>query len=329
MGNDPRVSVVMAVYNGERYLEEAVRSILRQTYDDFEFIIIDDGSTDRSPAILKSFADEDRRLRVHRQPNSGLIGALNKALPLARGAYVARMDADDISLPRRFEQQVQYLDAHKEIGVLGTWIQDIGADGQPGPIWPLPTSPATIRWFLMFGNCLAHPSAMMRRELIQSLGYRAAAVHVEDYDLWIRASSVTGVANIPEVLLKYRVLSQSVSSRNLDVQERQAAELQRSLRQQVMGTNEAVEPVTGEILLRLYEAYRRKHSLDSGAESEIALDVLRRLYISGELRQALPGVLPLFPKLFSLHALRKVLRYGVSYAGNIHHGFTTQRRLPG
>ena len=329
MGNDPRVSVVMAVYNAERYLEEAVRSILRQTYDDFEFIIIDDGSTDRSPAMLKSFADEDRRLRVHRQPNSGLIASLNKAFGLARGTYVARMDADDISLPRRFEKQVQYLDAHKEIGVLGTWIQDIGADGGPGPIWPLPTSPATIRWFLMFGNCLAHPSAMMRRELIQSLGYRAAAVHVEDYDLWIRASSVTGVANIPEVQLKYRVLSQSVSSRHLDVQERQAAELQRSLRQQVMGTNEAVEPVTEEILLRLYEAYRRKHSLDSGAESEIALDVLRRLYISGELRQALPGVLPLFPKLFSWQALRKVLRYGVAYAGNIHHGFTTQRRLPG
>ena len=329
MGNDPRVSVVMSVYNAERYLEEAVRSILGQTCDDFEFIIIDDGSTDRSPAMLKSFADEDRRLNVHRQPNSGLIASLNKAFGLARGAYVARMDADDISLPRRFEKQVQYLDAHKEIGVLGTWIQDIGADAQPGPIWPLPTSPATIRWFLMFGNCLAHPSAIMRRELIQSLVYRAAAVHVEDYDLWIRASSVTGVANIPEVLLKYRVLSQSVSSRHLDVQERQAAELQRGLRRQVMGTNEAVEPVTGEILLRLYEAYRRKHSLDPGAESEIALDVLRRLYISGELRQALPGVLPLFPKLLSLQALRKVLRYGVSYAGNIHHGFTTQRRLPG
>ena len=328
MGNDPRVSVVMAVYNAERYLEEAVRSILRQTCDDFEFIIIDDGSTDRSPATLKSLADGDGRLNVHRQPNSGLIASLNKACGLARGTYVARMDADDISLPRRLERQVQYLDAHKEIGVLGTWIQDIGADGQPGPIWPLPTNPATIRWFLMFGNCLAHPSAMMRRELIQSVAYRAEAVHAEDYDLWIRASSVTGVANLPEVLVKYRVLSRSVSSRHLDVQEKQAAELQRSLRLQVMGTAESVEPVTREILLRLYEAYRRKHSLDSGAESEIALDVLRRLYISGELRQGLPDVLPLFPKLFSLQTFRKVLRYGASYAGNIHHGFTTQRRLP-
>jgi glycosyltransferase involved in cell wall biosynthesis len=318
----------MAVYNAERYLNEAIRSILGQTYDDFEFVIIDDGSTDRSPAMLKWFAEGDRRLNVHRQPNSGLIASLNKACGLARGTYVARMDADDISLPRRFEKQVQYLDAHGEIGVLGTWIQDIGADGQPGPIWPLPTNPATIRWFLMFGNCLAHPSVMMRRELIQRLAYRAEAVHVEDYDLWIRASSVTGVANIPEALLKYRVLSRSVSSRHLAVQERQAAELQRSLRQHVVGAKEAVEPVTREILLRLYDAYRRRHSWNSGAESEIALDVLRRLYISGELRQALPDVLPLFPKLFSLQALRKVLRYGVSYAGNIHHGFTTQRRIP-
>jgi glycosyltransferase involved in cell wall biosynthesis len=328
MGNDPRVSVVMAVYNAERYLNEAIRSILGQTYDDFEFIIIDDGSTDRSSAMLTSFAEVDRRLNVHRQPNSGLIASLNKACGLARGAYVARMDADDISLPGRFEKQVQYLDAHKEIGVLGTWIQDIGADGQPGPVWPLPTQPATIRWFLMFGNCLAHPSVMMRRELIQSLAYRAEAVHVEDYDLWIRASSVTGVANIPEVLLRYRVLSRSVSSRHLAVQERQAAELQRGLRLQVVGTKQAVEPLTREILLRLYDAYRRKHSRDSGAESEIALDVLRRLYISGELRQALPGVLTLFPKLFSLQALRKAWRYSVSYARNIYHGFTTQRRVP-
>jgi glycosyltransferase involved in cell wall biosynthesis len=318
----------MAVYNGERYLEQAVRSILSQTCDDFEFIIIDDGSTDRSPEMLKSFGDRDRRLNIHRQPNSGLIASLNKACTLARGTYVARMDADDISLPRRFEKQVQYLDAHKEIGVLGTWIQDIGADEQPGPIWPLPTNPATIRWFLMFGNCLAHPSIMMRRELILSLGYRAEAVHVEDYDLWIRASSVTGIANIPEVLLKYRVLSRSVSSRHLANQERQAAELQRRLRQQVVGTKEAVEPVTREILLRLYEAYRRKHILHSGTESEIALDVLRRLYLSGELRKALPSALPLFPRLFSLQALGKVLRYGVSYAGNIQHGFTTQRRVP-
>jgi hypothetical protein len=328
MGNDPRVSVVMAVYNAERYLEQAVRSILDQTYGDFELIMIDDGSTDRSPAMLKSFSDGDRRLNVHRQPNSGLIASLNKACALARGTYVARMDADDISLPRRFEKQVQYLDARKEIGVLGTWIQDIGADEQPGPIWPLPTDPATIPWFLMFGNCLAHPSVMMRRELIQSLAYRAEAIHVEDYDLWIRASSMSGVANIPEVLLKYRILSQSVSSRHLAVQETQAAELQRSLRQHLVGTTEAVEPVTAEMLLRLYEAYRRKHSMDSGAESEIALDVLRRLYLSGELRQALPRVLPLFPRLFSLQAVRKVLRYGVSYAGNIQHGFTTQRRVP-
>jgi glycosyltransferase involved in cell wall biosynthesis len=328
MGNPPRVSGVMAVYNAERYLEQAVRSILDQTYGDFELIIIDDGSTDGSPAMLKSFADGDRRLNVYRQPNSGLITSLNKACGLARGTYVARMDADDISLPRRFEKQVQHLDARKEIGVLGTWIQDIGADGQPGPIWPLPTSPATIPWFLMFGNCLAHPSVMMRRELIQSLAYRTEAIHVEDYDLWIRASSMTGVANIPEVLLKYRILNQSVSSRHLAVQETQAAALQRGLRQQLLGTTEAVEPVTAEMLLKLYGAYRRKHSLDSGAESEIALDVLRRLYLSRELRQALPRVLPLFPRLFSLQAVRKVLRYGVSYAGNIQHGFTTQRRVP-
>ncbi len=328
MGNDPRISVVMAVYNAERYLEEAITSIRSQTYDDFEFIIVDDGSTDQSTAILNSFAARDRRITVHRQPNLGLITSLNKACSLARGVFVARMDADDISLPRRFEKQVRYLERQKGIGVLGTWIQDIGAAGQPGPIWPLPTSAATIPWFLMFGNCLAHPSVMMRRQLIQSLTYRADAVHIEDYDLWIRASSVTGVANIPEVLLKYRVLNQSVSSSHLQIQEKQAAQLQFSLRQQVLGTNEGVELVTRDLLLKLYDAYRRRNGLDPGSESEIALDVLRRLYTSGELYKALPSVLPLFPKLFSLQVIRKALRYGISYAGNIHHGFTTQRRVP-
>jgi glycosyltransferase involved in cell wall biosynthesis len=324
----PCVSVVMPVYNGEKYLAEALDSILQQTFNDYELIVIDDGSTDRSSAIIESYVKKDRRVIVHRQDNCGLIMSLNQGCSLARGKYIARMDADDVSLPQRLEKQLDYLEQRPDIGLLGTWIQDIGPNGEPGPIWPLPTTPASIRWFLMFGNCIAHPSVMGRRELIQSLGYRSEAAHVEDYDLWIRMSAVSRVANLPEVLVKYRVLNQSVSSQNLPVQQSQAAKLRQGLIAELLDPGDApFQVMTKDLLLRLYSSYRQKHSLSSGDESEIVLDVVRRLYLSGEISKSWGPLLQLSPKLLSLQTVRKVLRFGTCYAMNIRHGFTTQRRF--
>src|SRR5262249_6946533 len=140
-------------------------------------------------------------------------------------------------LSQRFERQFDHLEQHQEIGLLGTWIQDIGPNNEPGPIWPLPTTPVSIRWFLMFGNCIAHPSVMGRRELIQTLRYRTGATHVEDYDLWIRMSAVSRLANLPEVLVKYRVLNQSVSSQNLPVQKNQAEKLRQGLMAALLDTD--------------------------------------------------------------------------------------------
>jgi glycosyltransferase involved in cell wall biosynthesis len=318
----------MPVYNAEKYLIEALDSILQQTFHDYELIVIDDGSTDRSSAIIESYAKKDRRVIVHRQDNCGLIMSLNQGCSLARGKYIARMDADDVSLPQRLEKQLDYLEQRLDIGLLGTWIQDIGPNGEPGPIWPLPTTPASIRWFLMFGNCIAHPSVMGRRELIQSLGYRAEAAHVEDYDLWIRMSAVSRVANLPEVLVKYRVLNQSASSQNLPVQQSQAGKLRQSLMAELLDLGDApVQVITKDLLLRLYSSYRQKHSLSSGDESEIVLDVVRRLYLSGEISQTWGPLLHLFPKLLSLQTVRKVFRFGTSYAMNIRRGFTSQRRF--
>jgi glycosyltransferase involved in cell wall biosynthesis len=319
----------MAVYNAEKYLSEAVDSILSQTFGDFEFIIIDDGSTDQSWAILESFGRRDQRLLLHKQSNAGLIDSLNRACSLARGTYVARMDADDISLPRRFERQVAFLEKNKDIGVVGTWIQDIGSQGEPGPIWPLPTTAGTIRWFLMFGNCLAHPSVMMRRDLIQRLGYNSNAMHVEDYDLWIRACDSTGLANISEVLVKYRVLSHSVSSRNLSVQQNEASRLQNEMKAGLLKPAAVAGPVvTTELLLRLYDAYCGRHSPSRGDRSEIVLDVFRRVYLMRQMRTAWMRLLPLAPALLSLQVLRKTVRFGFSYIRNSGRGFTTQRQLP-
>ena len=328
MPDTPRVSVVMSVYNAEKYLAEAVESMLGQTFEDFEFIVIDDGSTDGSGTILEKFAARDGRLTLLSQPNCGLVPSLNRACKYARAPYVARMDADDISLAHRLEKQVEYLDRNPEIGIVGTWIQDIGGSGEPGPIWPLPTSPLTIPWFLMFGNCMAHPTIMMRRQVIESLGYRDEAAHVEDYDLWMRASSVTRLANIPEVLLKYRVLAHSVSTRNLVSQEQQAAKLQSQFRTQLIGTD-VDGTVSKDLLLKLYSAYRANYSLSRGDESEIVLDIVRRTCLSNELRNAWTSLIPLLPRLVSLQALRKMFRFGASYATNAHYGFTTQRRVQG
>jgi glycosyltransferase involved in cell wall biosynthesis len=328
MADSPQVSVVMPVYNAEKYVTEALESIIQQTFTDFELIVIDDGSADRSSTIIESYAKKDRRVVVHRQNNSGLIISLNRGCGLARGKYIARMDADDVSLPERFERQLDYLERHPHIGLLGSWIQDIGPNGEPGPVWPLPTAPAVIPWFLMFGNCIAHPSVMGRRELIQSLGYRTEAKHVEDYDLWIRLSVISGVANLPDVLVKYRVLNQSVSSRNLAIQKDQAAKLRVDMMAKLLNSDDAsVQLMTKELLLKIYSAYCEKHSLSGGDESEIALDVVRRLYLSGEISKTGAPLLQLFPRLLSLQTARKLLRFGTSYAMNVRHGFTTQRRF--
>ena len=184
--------------------------------------MIDDGSSDRSPGIIEAFAKKDRRLIVHRQTNSGLIASLNRACSLARGTFIARMDADDVSLPYRFERQVDL--SRKTPGYRTRRNVDPGyrARRRTGP----DLAPADNSGFypMVFDVRQLHraSSIMARRELIQALGYRNEARHVEDYDLWIRMSAVSSVANLPEVLLKYRVLGQSVSSRNLSEQQEQA-----------------------------------------------------------------------------------------------------------
>ena len=210
----PRVSFLMAVYDGETYLDEAIQSVLNQTFPDFEFIVINDGSTDGTAKIIERYRREDGRIRAYEQPNCGLVVALNRGLELARGEYVARMDADDISVPERVATQVAFMDAHQEVGICGTWIETIGTPH--GDVRRYPTDDATIRSWLLFESVLAHPSIMMRRELLvkTSLSYDAGYVHAEDYDLWVRAARHTGLANIPEVLLRYRLHPQQVVQRH-------------------------------------------------------------------------------------------------------------------
>ncbi|WP_263784433.1 glycosyltransferase [Salinibacter grassmerensis] len=206
------MSVVMSVYNDCPYLGEAVQSILEQTFDNFEFVIINDGSTDGSKEVLEQFEEQDDRIRLFHQKNRGLTPSLNRGLHEARGAYIARMDGDDISRPKRLEKQVRFLDSNSEVGIVGTRVDQMDADGESNGEWHLPTKPDLIAWELLFHNCLCHPSVMIRHSLLEELGgYANWAAQAQDYELWTRAVLESRLANLPEKLHRLRRHGNSIT----------------------------------------------------------------------------------------------------------------------
>jgi len=202
----PKIDVVMPVYNAESYLGDAVRSILHQSFTDFRLICVDDGSTDRSSEILRKLADEDARLKILQQENQGLVGALNKGLSACTAPLIARMDADDLSMPERFARQVDFLEHNPEVLAVGTSILEIDSEGAPLAVQHFSSEHEEIdAGMLQIRTGMAHPTVMMRRESVQSLGgYRAEFEWVEDLDLWLRMAEQGRLANLPEVLLCYR-----------------------------------------------------------------------------------------------------------------------------
>jgi len=233
---DPLVSVVMAVYNGQPYVKEAAQSILVQTFEDFEFIIINDGSTDGSKEVLEQFAAQANRVRLVHQENRGLTASLNRGLNMARGKYVARMDADDISHPERFDRQVDFLESNPEIGVLGTQIKRVDADGNLHGEWILPTDPGVVGWHTLFSTCLCHPTVMMRRSLLDDLnGYAEWAKQAQDYELWTRAVRETRLANLPDTLHQLRRHENSVTAKKRDQQLRVCRKAAATLHEALLG----------------------------------------------------------------------------------------------
>jgi glycosyltransferase involved in cell wall biosynthesis len=207
----------MPIHNGEAFVVEAIESILGQTFQDFEFLIIDDGSTDRSVEIVEGYDDPRVRL-VHNDKQIALIRTLNRGLELARGKYVARMDADDVSLPERLERQVAFMEANPTVGACGTWVAAIG--NGDSEIWQYPEGAEEIRCRLLFDASIAHPTVCLRREEFARHRFRfdEAYPHSEDYELWSRASEAFPLANIGSVLLRYRIHAGSVSQQHRDVQ---------------------------------------------------------------------------------------------------------------
>ena len=203
----PLVSVVMPVYNGEKFVAEARESILAQTFADFEFLIVDDGSQDNSAEIIRAYQERDDRIRFFQhERNLGVASARNSGIALASGEYIAAMDCDDISLPERLQKQVDYMQTHPEIGLVGNSVLIVDRDMKTLSVRDLPLHHSLIVLNLFFrGASLIHGSVMTRRDVMTSVGaYNSASRAVDDTDLYVRLGERTRFANLPERLFLYR-----------------------------------------------------------------------------------------------------------------------------
>lgn len=239
---NPKVTVLMPVYDGARYLKQAINSILAQTYTNFELLIIDDASTDDSNRIIQSFKDERIRLVTHKT-NHNLTKTLNEGLNLAVGKYIARMDQDDVSLPTRLAKQVTFLDNNSEVGIVGTDVQIIDQLSKRGAIINFPKTPILIQWSLCFYSPLAHPTVMMHKKLIRDLGGytsellgRDAKFGGEDYALWCHASTITRLSNLNEILLYLRKHQTNMSKVYLKKHAKNTAKISQFMLSNALGT---------------------------------------------------------------------------------------------
>ena len=249
----PRVSVLLPVRDGARFLHEALESVLAQTLADFELLVVDDGSTDATPEILASVRDE--RLRALRQDRLGLVPALNRAVAEARAPFLARMDADDVSFPERLDRQVAYLDARPEVALLAVGVETSG-----GARIVLPDDDAALRRRLLLRNPFAHGSVAVRREALERAGgYRADYGANEDYDLWRRIARDWKLGAVPEILYRYREHAGAVTRSRVDERVESRERLRGELWREpalLRAVGRDSDPVEARALLR--EALRRR-----------------------------------------------------------------------
>jgi len=248
----PTISVVMCVYNSEKYLAQAIESILDQTYTNFEFIIVNDAATDSSLEILEEYAHADDRIRlIQNTVNAGLGVSLQKGIAAARGEYIARMDADDISLPDRFEKQIEYLRNHPEIMVLGGQTREIKEKLALASSIPLPSDPELMRWNMLLGSgyIVIHGSVMIRRKGLLELGNYGNYPAAQDFELWTRMFNrdPLPIANLDATIYLYRQHGQTTTRSQNDLQENIAIQARLEKIQAFLG-----RPIPKEVVL----AYR-------------------------------------------------------------------------
>jgi glycosyltransferase involved in cell wall biosynthesis len=207
MNDAPYISVIMPVYNSEHTLDQAVTSVLNQSFSDFELILIDDGSTDQSWPLIQLLSQKDCRIKIFKnQINMGLMQTLNRALPLAKSEVIARLDSDDEMLPRRLEIQYKYMQQNPELAVLGTQYSFMGRTLKHDIQFNLPTTFFDIQKQILIDNPICHSSVMFRKKIILELGgYRSEFKNSEDYDLWLRVSRKYQIENLAESLVRVRL----------------------------------------------------------------------------------------------------------------------------
>jgi cellulose synthase/poly-beta-1,6-N-acetylglucosamine synthase-like glycosyltransferase len=239
----PLVSVVMGVYNGAAYLSQAVDSVLAQDGVDFEFVIVDDGSTDATPALLRRYAAGDQKIRAFRQDNLGLTRALIRGCSAAQGAYIARQDSDDISMPGRLAKLAALFDAQPETALAFSWVRRIGPAGEPlEEIRPTGGSAEiTARFRQECRGIPAHGSTMFRRSAYERAGgYRPEFYYAQDADLWLRLAACGGLGCVPECLYELRVVPESISAVHRDLQAAFAQAALRCHRVRAAGADESL-----------------------------------------------------------------------------------------
>jgi glycosyltransferase involved in cell wall biosynthesis len=217
--NYPKVSVLMAAYNAEKHIEESICSIINQSYKNFEFIIVNDGSTDNTASIIEKYAKHDKRICFSNQKNIGLTKTLIKLIDRARGLYIARMDTDDISHPERLSLQVDYLDNNQSVGVIGSWVNIIDEKGSIRRKKRLITESKKIKKRIIYSNQLVHGSVIFRKNIYQKAGgYDSNFIYSQDYDLWLRMINQTNITNYPEYLYYVRFHAESLTNKNFKSQ---------------------------------------------------------------------------------------------------------------
>lgn len=213
-----KVSILIPVFNAEKYLAEAIDSIITQTFQDWELLIINDGSTDSSKTIIETYTDPRIR-HIENERNLGLIRTLNKGILLCNGQYIARMDADDISMPKRLAEQVQFMDNNIEYVLCGANAIVIDSKGTETGKIINPSSNSLLQISLLFTNPFIHPSILVRKEVMKDNLFDKEWLHVEDYELWTRLATTGKMTNIKQPLLKYRWHDSNVSNIYSEVQE--------------------------------------------------------------------------------------------------------------
>ncbi len=239
----PRVSILMAAYNAENFLSQALDDLLAQTWRDFELIVVNDRSTDATAAVLQSYAlRDDRIVAVRNERNLGLPASLNRGIEHCRAPVIARADADDRYMPDRLERQLDYLDAHPEVGLLSCAVEKIDKDGRSLFVTRFPTKDGEIRMRELFVNCFSHPGSVFRRALVQEVGgYDEAFLTSQDADLWLRLRRRTKAANLDIPLVRYRKHpQQSRSGRSRKAENQSLGVWQRGL-QEYLGREVSLE----------------------------------------------------------------------------------------